>query len=306
MAKDYSAYTGATINATAGMWGVKKANEANLQLQQNQLAWNKNMWHMQNEYNSPAAQMQRMREAGLNTHLMYGQGNEGNANAPAQGVEPAKMRPITEGAGNTIGDYIKLKMVSSQIDNMNADTAVKLKEADKKAFETTGIGIANARDYQDYQIETKTFNNKIRRDQIETAMTGLQLIGLGLNNEGQKLSNDKDTAELVWKEWNEIINAAQNAADFNGTILENKINDEQLRHMQKWHMKMGTENPMLGTLKAIYDELTSDAGEERRTERKTKRAERNAANKDPRRTGTNVDQFLWLIEQVAKDSTNYK
>lgn len=36
-------------------------------------------WNMQNEYNSPAAQMQRYQAAGLNPNLIYGQGNNGNA-----------------------------------------------------------------------------------------------------------------------------------------------------------------------------------------------------------------------------------
>lgn len=37
------------------------------------------MWHLQNAYNSPAEQMKRFGAAGLNPHLIYGQGNPGNA-----------------------------------------------------------------------------------------------------------------------------------------------------------------------------------------------------------------------------------
>lgn len=38
-------------------------------------------WHRQNEYNSPKAQMQRFKDAGLNPQLIYGQGTAGNASA---------------------------------------------------------------------------------------------------------------------------------------------------------------------------------------------------------------------------------
>lgn len=38
-------------------------------------------WHRNNEYNSPKAQMQRYKEAGLNPQLIYGQGTPGNASA---------------------------------------------------------------------------------------------------------------------------------------------------------------------------------------------------------------------------------
>lgn len=39
------------------------------------------MWHMQNKYNSPEQQMARFGAAGLNPHLIYGQGNAGNASS---------------------------------------------------------------------------------------------------------------------------------------------------------------------------------------------------------------------------------
>ena len=48
------------------------------------------MWNLQNEYNSPQAQMKRFEEAGLNPALIYSQGNPGNAtNAPVKGVPEA-------------------------------------------------------------------------------------------------------------------------------------------------------------------------------------------------------------------------
>lgn len=40
------------------------------------------MWNAQNMYNSPTAQMARYKDAGLNPHLIYGQGSPGNATAP--------------------------------------------------------------------------------------------------------------------------------------------------------------------------------------------------------------------------------
>lgn len=46
------------------------------------------MWHMQNAYNSPQAQMQRYQDAGLNPHLIYGQGSPGNASNMPQYQPP--------------------------------------------------------------------------------------------------------------------------------------------------------------------------------------------------------------------------
>lgn len=49
------------------------------------------MWNQQNMYNSPQAQMQRYMEAGLNPHLIYGQGTPGNAVSPPQ-YQPANLQ----------------------------------------------------------------------------------------------------------------------------------------------------------------------------------------------------------------------
>lgn len=51
--------------------------------------YNMKYWNLQNEYNSPVAQMQRFREAGLNPNLIYGQtnmaGDVGSVSASASG-----------------------------------------------------------------------------------------------------------------------------------------------------------------------------------------------------------------------------
>lgn len=66
-------------------WAAEFTQTTQLQDKQNQ--FNLDMWNLQNEYNSPQAQMQRFQEAGLNPNLMYSQGTAGNnANAPAKNV----------------------------------------------------------------------------------------------------------------------------------------------------------------------------------------------------------------------------
>lgn len=53
--------------------------KANKELADYQYQKNLESWKLQNEYNTPAAQMQRFKDAGLNPNLIYGQGNAGNA-----------------------------------------------------------------------------------------------------------------------------------------------------------------------------------------------------------------------------------
>lgn len=53
----------------------KLANEGNLELAKYQYDTNLEQWHRENEYNTPAAQLQRYIDAGLNPNLIYGNSN---------------------------------------------------------------------------------------------------------------------------------------------------------------------------------------------------------------------------------------
>lgn len=85
-----SPVVGGLFNAFSG----ESANETNIELQRQQQLWNEKMWQMNNEYNTPANQIARLKEAGLNPNLMYGQGTVGNSSSPAQGVSPAHVQPV--------------------------------------------------------------------------------------------------------------------------------------------------------------------------------------------------------------------
>lgn len=59
----------------------------NYLMKQQEQAYNLELWHLMNEYNSPAAQMKRYQDAGLSPWLIYGQSNE--APAPASASAPS-------------------------------------------------------------------------------------------------------------------------------------------------------------------------------------------------------------------------
>ena len=109
--------TGANIISTA------MTNRANERMQQQQNAWNLEQWERNNAYNSPAAQMQRLKAAGINPDLMYGQnvgGASGNSAAPAQGTQPIPKQPFR------VDPYLtaQLKLLASQTYKNNMDGKV--------------------------------------------------------------------------------------------------------------------------------------------------------------------------------------
>lgn len=101
-AVDLSAELGRAQNAILDNWRFDRDNwpdsqiDAAYQIALSEIAnaHEIEMWEMQNRYNTPAAQMARFAEAGLNPMLVYQQGNPGNASsAPGTHVPNVRLTP---------------------------------------------------------------------------------------------------------------------------------------------------------------------------------------------------------------------
>lgn len=101
---------GGGLSAIQSRRNVRDTNRANVQ--QADLAFKRNkelaqytfdrnleMWKLQNKYNAPGAQMQRLQEAGLNPHLMYGKGTVGNAQGMPQMQQTPYVAPRMDYSG---------------------------------------------------------------------------------------------------------------------------------------------------------------------------------------------------------------
>lgn len=66
------------LQGLAGLFGAQGSDRRALKNQKALMAYQNNLaienWKLQNEYNLPSAQMERLTSAGLNPHLVYGQG----------------------------------------------------------------------------------------------------------------------------------------------------------------------------------------------------------------------------------------
>lgn len=116
------------INKSSQTKSVESQNRANMELAEYQFAQNKEMWNMQNEYNSPFAQMQRLQQAGLNPNMVYGSGNvAGNQSGSAPTFDRPEMRstfaPLNlPNIQSYINQYQDFKMRQAQTDNVQAQT----------------------------------------------------------------------------------------------------------------------------------------------------------------------------------------
>lgn len=90
------------VNKAGGVYKtaiLDPQKEMNLELAQYQFDKNKEMWDLQNQYNSPSAQRQRMEEAGFNPNYMAGGGASSTGNAtgslPQYNVQAPTVDPMS-------------------------------------------------------------------------------------------------------------------------------------------------------------------------------------------------------------------
>ena len=168
---------GSTAQSLAGYFGQREANRANRDLMSAQhgfnlqnwaleknwqrLAWNKQneydqfLWHQQNKYNSPEQQMARLKAAGLNPHLAFGKGVQGDTGNSAQ------IRPNSPGSSGA-PESVTLPQMRNELAGFNAFSNIydlKIKKA------------------QESNIESQTNINE------------LKAIGQGINNLNELVKN---------------------------------------------------------------------------------------------------------------------
>lgn len=108
----------------------KKTREWNEKMYATQRADALADWNMQNAYNSPEQQMQRLKDAGLNPNLVYGDGNAGaTSNSQVRQSDTGNWNPSTPDYGSiaTAGiqgmmSYVDMKAKSAQTDNIKVQT----------------------------------------------------------------------------------------------------------------------------------------------------------------------------------------
>lgn len=156
-------------------------------------------WKMQNEYNSPAAQMDRFKTAGLNPHLIYGQSNmAGPVKGPS--LQPVKANNPFEGVANLPMNIAQLQAQNQQNTNlqqqqkiMEQDLILKAMQAGKLAIETKG---------KEFDLGLK---QELRQTQIAVAMENLRRLQVGNYNTLQRLDIDSKKLQLIGMQTNQSI-----------------------------------------------------------------------------------------------------
>ena len=172
---------------------------------------NINFWKMQNEYNSPQAQMQRFEQAGLNRNLIYGQGNSGNAGSiSTPDVQPVQYRsPDFSGVGNAaskIGLYQDYQIKQAQLDGMKLDNESRAIRNVTAGFQQQMTGI-------DYNEKVWRNENKLYETQADKLRADLDQVRQNTKYTGDENQRKKDmhSGNLQQQVQTRLLTMQQNA-----------------------------------------------------------------------------------------------
>jgi len=146
-------------------------------------------WNMQNEYNSPLQQMERLKAAGLNPNLVYGNGATAQS---TQGVRAsqsgtyAPKAPQIDFAGVASG-VLQARMQNVQIGNLEKQREIMEEEKRLKAIQS--LSLLTGIDKTKLGIEAGKFDLAMRQ-----TLASATLEGALLKNEDLKASIGQKTA----------------------------------------------------------------------------------------------------------------
>ena len=106
-------------NAVSNIFGgsqAKKQRRHQRRLAEHSYSRDLEMWNRQNAYNHPKAQMSRLKEAGINPHMVHGSGQVANTagQMPKYNVPNAEYFKPDIRPGEAIGEYHRIALMSSQ------------------------------------------------------------------------------------------------------------------------------------------------------------------------------------------------
>lgn len=120
----------------------EKARAFNKAMAEQANQWSIDQWNRENQYNSPEAMRQRLRDAGVNADLFYG-GNAQNTASASPSVTPVAPAVPTDvsalGQKATIGDItnnvVNQSLAAAQIRKLSADTGKSRQETENLKIE---------------------------------------------------------------------------------------------------------------------------------------------------------------------------
>jgi len=224
-------------------------HQVNRNLAKEEREWQEKMWHEQNLYNSPAQQMQRFREAGLNPNLIFGQGTPGNATELPH-YQRANVHTSGVGQANSVGMMQLLQekpLIQAQTAKTQSETELNKLYQISEQLHQINKQIENERDSTNLEILKRTKETLIM--QQEQTLLNLKAQGdntaahTGLLNLQQKTEEGKPGLQksegvLNYARASESVQNARQSREY----IKNLRQDREYKYFQtQWQQLDNTE-----------------------------------------------------------------
>lgn len=227
------AAAGAVIGAGVSAFSQGKMNKKMRQ-------WNEKMyakqradsladWTMQNEYNSPEAQMMRLKAAGLNPNLVYGNGATAMSSGGPRSSSTGSWNPQTPDFGSMVSNGIyaglDMEIKQQQLENLKTQEKVMNTNVLKQTADIANIDTKTSRGKFDLGLLSD-----LRNTTISTAEANLRSIGAKTDialaaNERAIVMSGQSIAESVQR----ILNMRRSNAKTSAEIRQIDANISNLK-----------------------------------------------------------------------------
>lgn len=277
-----SSLLGGGLNALSTASQNRKSRDFSREMYQRQ--WHDSIlfWNMQNDYNSPQAQMKRFQEAGLNPNLVYGQGNAGNA-GPISTPDVQTPQFRTPEWGNAVSSagmaYMNaiydLDIKQAQVDNLKAQNNVILQDAVYRAIQTeatiagmhrTRVGTERDMFSLEFEKGLAPINAEFRREQLRQLSTG---IDLSMNEDARRSALNAASVEEAFERMRTLrLGRAKTSAEISNIRQStvNAVKDGVIKYIEIGLRRQGI-NPSDPMWSRIVGKMLSDYFDSGGTER---------------------------------------
>jgi len=244
------ASTAAAINTAGQLASTAIGSMAQSSLNKKTRDWNEHMygvqrkdalddWNRQNDYNSPAAQMARLKAGNLNPNLVYGSGNATPSASSVRQSEVATWNPhapdysaIGGAVSNGISTYYDVRLKTAQLDNMKAQNNAIVQKAALDTATTAKFMADTAK------TEFDTMMAKSLKDtSLSVAQEGLRKLQIG--NEAELQSMDRQNAlassslqEAATRILNNRLEGLKTQAQTDATRAQIRETEQRIQNLQ--------------------------------------------------------------------------
>lgn len=185
---------------------ARETNASNERINQSQLDYNWDMWHAQNEYNNPAAQRQRLVDAGLNP-IYYGL--DGNSAASGNAFSPVAAQQASPTIPQDFSPFGDAALRYAQIRNMEADTKHKdsMSGLTDAQAETTRQLLSGLLTIQGQQILLNFDQHLLNGAKREETLASVESIKQSVAESQQKVEDLR--SQMSYREFQQKIQQAQ-------------------------------------------------------------------------------------------------